>query len=135
MISHKYGETYSSLIEILLEQSTKLAQKGKIETAIKITKDALFLSKYSNSYYKRIYIIGLLCQLYLNNKQIELADIYCENGLDLIREEKLSNQNIKTQFSKYHYHLLLENCVLYDINSFLDLKIAIDVALFNPKTP
>jgi hypothetical protein len=79
--------------------------------------DALVLTKYSNAGYAILYLLGMLCQAYLDSDKPEIADNYFRYGMNMIDENNNENSDTYTN----------------DINSFLDLKIIIDDELKNKK--
>lgn len=131
-IVSNYGDFYSSQFEILFEKAVKNAENGNLKTSIKIAKDALFISKYSNIGYNRLYLIGLLCQVYLDCNQPEYANIYFKFGMKIIREKNFSDykkhwdyvNSIDSNIPKYDF--------MKEVDSFLDLKIQIDKKLLSP---
>jgi len=68
--------------------------------------DALVLVKYSNIGYPVVYLIGMLCQAYLDNDQPEVADRFLDMGMTILNENDATYDD--------------------DINQFLDLKGIID---------
>lgn len=104
-----YGNFYSEQIDFFFEEAIRLAKEGNYTSAIKVGKDAFILSKYANFTYEKIYLIGLLCHAYLDNKQPEIADVFFKLGMQMIDENDINFND--------------------DINAFLDIKILIDETL------
>lgn|SRR5690554_4256367 len=105
-IIEKNGDFFSSTVTAFFEKAVELATNEKYEEALAVGNDALVLVKYSNIGYPVVYLIGMLCQAYLDNDQPEVAD----------------------RFFRYGMTILNENDATYDddINQFLDLKGIID---------
>lgn len=105
-IIEKNGDFFSSAVTAFFEKAVELATNEKYEEALAVGNDALVLVKYSNIGYPVVYLIGMLCQAYLDNDQPEVAD----------------------RFFRYGMTILNENDATYDddINQFLDLKGIID---------
>jgi len=109
-IIQKDGSFYTERLEHFFTKAVDLAQKEKYDEALIVGNDALVIAKYSNAGYAILYLLGMLCQVYLDSDQPEIADKYFRYGMNLIDENK--NENTDTYSN--------------DINSFLDLKIIID---------
>lgn len=107
------GEFYAQRLEQFFSAAVDLAQNKKFDAAIIIGNDALTLAKYSNVGYEILYLIGMLCQACLENNQPDTANDFFKEGMSII--EQGENENKDTYAD--------------DINSFLDLKIAIDEEL------
>lgn len=104
------GEFFARRVELFFTLAVDFAQNKKYNEALIIGNDALTLAKYSNLDYEILYLIGMLCQAYLENDQPEIANDFFKKGMTII--EQGENKNKDTYVS--------------DINSFLDLKIIID---------
>lgn len=107
------GEFYSQRLEQFFSAAVELAQNEKLDEALIIGNDALTLAKYSNAGYEILYLIGMLCQAYMENDKPETANDFFKKGMTIIEQGK--NENWDTHED--------------DINSFLDLKIIIDEEL------
>jgi len=110
-ISDNYGSFYDEQFEIYFDRAIQSAEKGEIDSAIQIAKDALFISKFTSIGYDKIYLIGLLIRLFIDNNQPEYANLFFNFGMKII------NAN---------YLLSSDNELVDDINSFLDLRIEIE---------
>lgn len=108
-ITKEHGNFYSSQVEKFFEMAVDFAMKKKFSEAVTIANDALVFAKYSDVGYAIIYLIGMLCEAYLDNEQPELAETFFNYGMKIIDE---SNDTYDR-----------------DLNRFLDLKIDIDEAL------
>ncbi|MEI6123061.1 MAG: hypothetical protein WCQ95_05465 [Bacteroidota bacterium] len=109
-IIDKNGDLFAAQLEQFFTKAVDFAQNEKYDEALIVGNDALVLAKYSNAGYAILYLLGMLCQVYLDSDKPEIADKYFRYGMNMIDENK--NENADT----YHN----------DINSFLDLKIIID---------
>jgi hypothetical protein len=109
-IINKNGDLFSAQLEQFFTKAVDLAKNEKFDEALIVGNDALVLAKYSNAGYAILYLLGLLCQVYLDSDKPELADKYFRYGMNMIDENKNENSDTYTD----------------DINSFLDLKIIID---------
>jgi hypothetical protein len=109
-IINKNGDLFTAQLEQFFTKAVDLAQNEKYDEALIIGNDALVLAKYSNAGYALLYLLGMLCQAYLDSDKPELADKYFRHGMNMIDENKNENSDTYTN----------------DINSFLDLKIIID---------
>jgi hypothetical protein len=109
-IINKNGDLFTAQLEQFFTKAVDLAQNEKYDEALIVGNDALVLAKYSNAGYAILYLLGMLCQAYLDSDKPELADKYFRYGMNMIDENKNENSDTYTN----------------DINSFLDLKIIID---------
>jgi len=109
-IKAQYGEFYLKQFDLFFEEAIRLADKGKFKESLKVGKDAFILSKYTDISYEKIYLVGMLCQAYLDNKQPEMANVFFRLGMQMIDENHI----------KYSE----------DINAFLDIKILIDTQVY-----
>lgn len=96
-VVEQLGDFYKTQAEMFLERATNLAEKGFLQNAIS---DALFaelLSQYtSDTNYPRIYVVGLLTQLYIDTADIEKAKTYCDTGMRMLDpEEDRYEQNLE----------------------------------------
>jgi hypothetical protein len=107
------GEFYAQQLEHFFSVAVEVAESGKYDEAIIIANDALTLAKYSDVDYEILYLIGMLCQVYLDNDQPELANDFFNKGMQIIEQGESENQDTNAE----------------DINSFLDLKIIIEEEL------
>lgn len=114
-IINEFGDSNSAIVNCLFEQAVELAQNEKLEEAIEICQDALIFCKYSNIGYEIIYLLGLLSEIYLNNKQLAIAEKTFNLGMTVIKRGKEKNMD--------------EGSYDKDIDSSLDLKIKIDKAI------
>lgn len=112
-IIKKHGEFFTSQIEVFFTKAVDLANNEKYDEALEVGNDALILSKYSTVDYEILYLIGMLCQAYLQNDQPKIANKFFKYGMTIADE--------------------LNETYERDINSFLDLKIEIDKALKRKK--
>jgi hypothetical protein len=71
------------------------------------------MAKYSNFEYSVVYLIGMLCQTYLDNGQPEIADRFFNHGIRILDENEPDYNEI--------------------VDQFLDLKIIIKEELKNKK--
>lgn len=104
------GEFYAQRLEQFFTKAVDFAQNEKYDEALIVGNDALTLAKYSNVGYEILYLIGMLCQAYLENDQPEIANDFFKKGMTIIEQGEIENKDTYTN----------------DINSFLDLKIIID---------
>lgn len=104
------GEFYAQRLEQFFTSAVDFAQNEKYDEALIVGNDALTLAKYSNVGYEILYLIGMLCQAYLENEQPEIANDFFNKGMTIIEQGEKENKDTYTN----------------DINSFLDLKIIID---------
>lgn len=109
-IINKNGDLFTAQLEQFFTKAVDLAQNEKYDEALMVGNDALVFAKYSNAGYAILYLLGMLCQAYLESDKPELADKYFRYGMNMIDENKNENSDTYTN----------------DINSFLDLKIIID---------
>ena len=105
-IQIKYGSHFAEIIDLLFTKTTEFAKKGKFDDAIQLANDILVFARYSNVDYALLYILGMICQLYIDNNQPELSDIFFKRAIKLIKESDIN-------YNK-------------DINNLLDLKIMIE---------
>jgi len=105
-IQKKFGDHFAEIVELFFIKATEFAKEKKFEDAIILANDVLVFAKYSNVDYALLYIIGMICQLYLDNNQPELSEEFFIKGMKIIKESDINYNR--------------------DINSFLDLKILID---------
>lgn len=104
------GEFYAQRLEQFFSSAVDFAQNEKYDEALIVGNDALTLAKYSNVGYEILYLIGMLCQAYLENDQPEIANDFFNKGMTIIEQGEEENKDTYAN----------------DINSFLDLKIIID---------
>jgi hypothetical protein len=104
------GEFFARRVELFFTLAVDFAQNKKYNEALIIGNDALTLAKYSNLDYEILYLIGMLCQAYLENDQPEIASDFFKKGMTIIEQGEIYNKDTYAN----------------DINSFLDLKIIID---------
>lgn len=104
------GEFYAQRLEQFFSSAVDFAQNEKYDEALTVGNDALTLAKYSNVGYEILYLIGMLCQAYLENEQPEIANDFFNKGMAIIEQGEKENKDTYAN----------------DINSFLDLKIIID---------
>ncbi|MBU1900800.1 hypothetical protein KKG82_00315, partial [Patescibacteria group bacterium] len=76
--------------------------------------------------YEKIYLIGLLTQLYLDNNQPEYANIFFKFGMKIIHGKNNTAYKEHWDFINQIDSGLLNYDYMEEINSFLDLKIEID---------
>lgn len=105
-IIEKNGDFFSSAVTAFFEKAVELATNEKYEEALAVGNDALVLVKYSNIGYPVVYLIGMLCQAYLDNDQSEVADMFFRYGIKILNENDATYDD--------------------DIDQFLDLKGIID---------
>jgi len=105
-IKKKHGGHFAEIVELFFTKATEFAEDDKFGDAIQLANDLLIFAKYSNVDYALLYIIGMTCQLYLDNNQPELSEEFFKRGMEIIKESDIDYDR--------------------DINSFLDLKILID---------
>ena len=113
IINKKYGMINPSIVESLFELAVEAANNGELDEAIEICNDAIVLYKYSTIGYEIICLLGLLSEIYLDNNQKEMAENIFRLGMTLIERGKMNNVDL----GSYNE----------DIDSFLDLKIKIDM--------
>jgi len=101
-----FGSYFAEIVDVFFKNATEEAVNGNLDEAISIANDALVFAKYSNDKYSILYIVGMMCQAYLDNNQPELSEKFFKYGMTIIKE------------SDFDYER--------DLNSFLDLKILID---------
>jgi hypothetical protein len=114
-IVQQHGPLFFKIVEMLLKQATEFANNGQIEDAFEIGKDMMCFAKYSNAGYGNLYVIGMLCQLYIDKGERQKAQEAFEAGMKMIahaRELGYDNENYD-----------------WDVNAFLDLKIRINKEL------
>jgi len=111
----KNGDFFTTQLEQFFIKAIDFAKKEKYDEALIIGNDALVFAKYSNAGYAVIYLIGMLCQAYIDNKQPEIANNFFQFGMDIITKNEDKNSNTYSE----------------DIDSFLDLKIVIDREIKN----
>ena len=73
-IIEKFGDFYADQIDVFFTQSVQFAKEEKFEEAVKAANFALSISVYSNIGYEIIYLIGMLCQSYLDINQPEISN-------------------------------------------------------------
>jgi hypothetical protein len=105
-IEEKYGDDFSVITTLFFKKAIELADDEKYEDAIKVGRDALVMANYSNIGYSLVYLLGMLCQAYLDNNQPEEANEFFTYGIELLDK------------NMYDYN--------EDVDRFLDLKIIID---------
>jgi len=110
-IIDEFGIVNTKQVNVLFEEATNLAIKGRLEEAIKLSEFALNISEYSVKHYGIIYFLGFLIQLHLDIGNPEVENKYFYQAMRSIREE---DSNFES-----------------DINTFLDLKIEIEKAQRN----
>ena len=101
-----FGNSFAEIVDVFFKNATEEAINGNFDEAISIANDALVFAKYSNDKYSILYIVGMMCQAYIDNNQPELSDKFFKYGMSIIKE------------TDFNYDR--------DLNSFLDLKILID---------
>ena len=101
-----FGDSFAEIVDVFFKSATEEAINGNFDEAISIANDALVFAKYSNDKYSILYIVGMMCQAYIDNNQPELSEKFFNYGMTIIKE------------SDFDYER--------DLNSFLDLKILID---------
>ena len=108
-IVQKHGDFFSLILYEFCEKAAEFGGNEKYEDALSVGKDAFVIAMYSNMGYGIVYLIGMLCQAYLDNDQPEKADACFNTGISML--DKMD--------------------IRYDdnVNSFLDLKIIIDEEL------
>ncbi|MDR1880031.1 MAG: hypothetical protein LBQ78_03785 [Tannerellaceae bacterium] len=117
-IIHEHGELlYAAIVEIFFAQAVEFAENGQLDEAVEVCSDALVFAKYSDIGYAVIYLLGMLCEVYLNNGQPEFAENVFKMGVEIIRKGEKTGADQGTYSS--------------DIDAFLDLKIQIDKALLD----
>jgi hypothetical protein len=109
IIADFFGDFYSYQVVIFFEEAVQLAEKGDFTSTIKIGKDALALTKFTKPGYENLYLIGMLCQAYLDNEQPKMANKYFKRGMYMIDKN--------------------DEDYMDDVNAFLDLKILINEEL------
>jgi hypothetical protein len=114
-IIRQHGEFYVAMVDLFFTQAVKFAKNGQLDEAAEVCRDALVFAKYSDIGYAVIYLLGMLCEVYLNNEQPEYAENIFKMGVEIIREGKKTGADQGTYSN--------------DIDAFLDLKIQIDEAL------
>lgn len=112
-VIEKNGDFFHVLLDQFFHKAIELAQNDKFEEAIEIGNDALVLAKYSNVGYELIYLLGMLCEAYIDNNQPEIAMKYFKCGMTIIDDK--------------------DNKFNDDVNHFLDLKAIIDEELNKKK--
>ncbi len=112
-IIEKHGELFSAHLEHFFTKAVELASNENYEEAIIVGNDAMVFAKYSGVGYEILYLIGMLCQVHLDNGHPDTAEKYFKFGMEIIEENKKMNTDTYEE----------------DINSFLDLKIVIDSEL------
>jgi len=100
---------FAATVDIFFEKAVELAKNKKFEEALQVGNDALVMAKYSNIGYPVVYLIGLLCEAYLDNDQPEIADNFFKSGMEILDEND----------STYNR----------DVDQFLDLKMIIEEEL------
>lgn len=103
------GDIFTTVVSVFFEKAVEFAKDENYQDALEIANDALIFYKYSNIGYPVVYLIGMLCQAYLDNDKPEKADELFKIGVAII--------------DKNHFNFE------EDINNFLDLKIIIDEEL------
>jgi hypothetical protein len=114
-IINEHGEFYSAMVDMFFTQAVEFAKKGQLEDATEVCNDALVFAKYSDVGYAVIYLLGLLCEVYLNNEQPKFAEDIFKIGVEIIHEGKKTGADQGTYSN--------------DMDAFLDLKIRIDESL------
>lgn len=114
-IIEKFGDFYADQIDVFFTQSVEFAKEDKFEEAVKAANFALSISVYSNIGYEIIYLIGMLCQSYLDINQPEISNDFFNYGMKLIDEWDDDYED--------------------DLNHFLDFKILIEDALREKNNP
>jgi hypothetical protein len=97
-------------VEIFFEQAVNFAYNGQLTDAIEATKTALFFAEKAGVGYKAVYIIGMLCEVFIDNGELENAQKTFELGMEYVERGK---DMYPDDYEK-------------DMNSFLDLKVRID---------
>lgn len=103
------GAFIETLVDDFFHKAIDFAKESNFKEAVQIGNDALILSKYCDLGDALLYLVGMLCNAYLDNDQPEMANQLFQQGMVLI-ENNDSNYN-------------------EDINIFLDLKVTIDEEL------
>jgi len=106
IVKGKFGGLNAEQVDYFFDKAVEYAKKGDISTSIRIGKDAFAIAKFAELGYEILYLVGLLCQLHLDNGQPEYAETYFKFGMKIIDENERSYND--------------------DVNDFLDLKILID---------
>lgn len=115
LIRCDYGKRCSAIVTSLFEAAVEFAEKGELETAMKIASDAIVLMKYSDIGYESIYLLGFFCQLCIDTQKYEMANRFFLYGMKLIEEAK---KNKAVDIREYQN----------DIDNFLDLKLKLTEA-------
>ncbi|MDR0864044.1 MAG: hypothetical protein LBO74_03815 [Candidatus Symbiothrix sp.] len=111
-IVQQQGKLFSRIVEALFEQAIEFAGNEQIEDALAVGNDALTFAKYSDAGYANLYLVGLLCQASLDNRQLQSAKNCVSLGMEIIQIGESLGEN------KESY----EN----DMDAFLDLKVRMD---------
>ena len=101
-----FGNSFAEIVDVFFKNATDYAKSGNFEDALVIANDAIVIAKYSNDKYSVLYIIGMMCQAYLDNNQPELSEQFFKKGMEIINDADINYER--------------------DLNSFLDLKTLID---------
>ena len=104
-VIEKHGGFYAEQVELFFTQAVEFALEGNFSEAAKLGNDALLISEFSNVGYRVLYLIGMLCEAYLDNNEPELANDLFNYGMEII-------DNGDDTYDR-------------DLNQFLDLKIRI----------
>ncbi len=103
------GAFIETLVDGFFNKAIEFAKEDNFEQAVKLGNDALVLSKYCDLGDALLYLIGMLCNAYIDNDQPEMANQLFQQGMVLIENND----------GKYNE----------DVNIFLDLKVTIDEEL------
>lgn len=104
-----HGDLFAEVQTAFFAKAVEAGRNGYFEDAMVLAEDAMVFAKYSNTGYSNIYLAGLLCQCYLDNGLPEKANRIFEKVMPYLDK---NDENYGE-----------------DVDSFLDLKIAINKAL------
>jgi hypothetical protein len=108
-IEEQHGDFFTTMVTTFFKKAVEFAINKQYEEALKVGNDALAMAQYSNIDYEIVYLIGMLCEAYLDNDQPEIANEFFEFGVKILDENDSSYDR--------------------DVDQFLDLKIIIEEEL------
>ena len=88
-VREKFGFFYEEQVDLFFERASSHARKGILEQAVAEGDFAYNLCQYKRDNGTLVYLVGFLCELYIQKEDYLKAKHYCQLGLKLLDPEDI----------------------------------------------
>lgn len=99
-VVERFGNFYEKQADMFFERACNFAKRDFIDEALEEAQFAFNLHYYKSEDYALIYLIGFLCELYIQKENFRKAKSYCNMGLKLLDPDDPGYENDLSKFKE-----------------------------------